>query len=363
MLGRLRPIDKRTILFTAFNRTGLTCNPKYIMKRLISDYPGQYNIYWITRWPETVEEGPGYKVVKQRSPFFYILTAFAGMIVTNDRYDETVLKRKGQIYVNTWHGGGVFKKAAYDLVGKEAQELLITEFYSNDDYLITSNARLTQLFPKAFRMNESRILPLGMPRSDVFFDEGKRAFVREKLGISEDKKIVLYAPTHRNNLNEVRFPEKEIDKLLDVLTQRFGKDWVFAYKMHYFDEAEKYAPMKGRVYDLGGYYDTQELLCGVDILITDYSSLLWDFTLLGRPSFRYSPDIKEYLDNERDFYLEYDKWPYPHAQTPMELYDCVTTYDEELYKRKMEEFLNESGNYDDGHSAQRVAKWIADRCR
>ena len=150
IIGRIKPIDKRTVILYAFKRKGLCCNPKYILKALLKYYPGKYQIYWVSEWPDTVEQGNGYKVIKLRSIKFYLLCSHAGYFITNDRIDETVLKRKGQIYINTWHGGGLFKKAGYHIVCDSESEKLITKFYRNDDYLIASSRQLQYIFKKAF---------------------------------------------------------------------------------------------------------------------------------------------------------------------------------------------------------------------
>ena len=359
-IGRIKPIDSKTILFYAFRRKGLCCNPKYIMEELIRCYPGEYNLYWISEWPKTVETGDGYTVIRLRSIGFYLLCGYAKFIITNDRLDETMIKRKGQVYINTWHGGGLFKKAGYDAVGNEITEKMIRSFYSNNDYIIASSKKLEVIFQRAFRLDDYRVLPFGMPRSDVFYQKGVVKKVREKLEIPSDINTVLYAPTCRLNTgNASYFPESEIEILLNALHRRFGGKWMFLFKMHYFAESVLYKEIPEKVMCCNDYYDTQELLCGMDVLITDYSSLLWDYSLLDRPAFRYAPDLEIYIDKERDFYLEYDKWPFSYACNTKALYRQIEKFDLEEYRKNLEEFRIIIGNFDKGKSAQAFVQWLS----
>lgn len=358
IIVRVRSLDNNTILLYAFQRKGICCNPKYIMKELIKNYPGKYKLYWISKWPDTCEKGNGYEVIKLRSVKFYILNGYAKYIITNDRYDEYALKRKGQVYINTWHGGGLTKKAGFDTVKTIEEETFMKNEYSGQDYIVSSSALNSKIFINAFRIDECRILKFGMPRSDVFYYKDTFFEVRKKLDIAYNKKIVLYAPTYRKYNCNFFLPESAIDGILDALSRKFGGDWLFLYRMHYFESAPSYKDVPDKVLGCNNYFDSQELLCGVDVLITDYSSLLWDFTLLKKPSFRYSADIDIFVDSKIDFYLNYYEWPYPHASSVDELYESIISYDEDEYYRKMNDYLNATQNYDLGDSSVQFAKWI-----
>lgn len=358
LLGRLRPIDRKVILFYAFERKGICCNPKYMMKELIRSYPGQYELYWVSKWPDTCEEGDGYKVVRLRSLQFYKLCSYAKCFVANDRIDEFMIKRKGQIYINTWHGGGLGKKAGFDEVKNADDEAFMTKEYGKFDCFLSSGEMNAEILQRAFRLDAEHVIRSGMPRSDVLYDKTKNLEVRKKVGVASGKRIVLYAPTYRRYDSDAFFPGTEIDNLLDALGERFGGEWVFFHKIHYFEREPFYKNTGENIFDCSDYFDTQELLCAVDVLITDYSSLLWDFTLLRRPAFRYSTDIDIKVNSVSDFYLDYFKWPYPHASTVSELYDCIRKYDTEYYKARMEDYIEHYGNYDTGNSSQKAAKWI-----
>ena len=358
VVGHMRSIDDHTILFYAFERKGICCNPKYIMKELIATYPEQYKLYWISRWPETCEKGKGYSVVRIRSAKFYYLCGYAKYVITNDRLDDFMIKRKGQIYINTWHGGGLTKKAAFDTAKNSDENIFFHNQYDKDDYIVSSSKTNAEILSKAFKIEKSHVLRTGMPRSDILYDRSAYLDVRKELKLDSNTKIVFYAPTYRKYSGNYYFPEEEIDNLRSVLNIKFGGEWLFLYKMHYFEEPEAYQEKTNVMLNCVNFYDTQKLLCGVDVLITDYSSLLWDFTLLNRPVFRYATDIDKYVDSINDFYLNYYKWPYPHASSVDDLYRCIEEYDTDRYAEEMREYLKKIGNYDDGNSSARFVEWL-----
>ena len=183
--------------------------------------------------------------------------------------------------------------------------------------------------------------------------------LRKRYGFSDDTKVILYAPTYRLNENRDQFISEEVvPELLNALSVRFGGRWIFLYRMHYFDLDPIYKDNSENIYCCNDYYDVQQLLCGVDVLISDYSSLLWDYTLLDRPVFRYAPDLDDYIKKERGFYLDYDKWPYPFARDEVEMFKQIHDYNDENYKVKRHDFLKLVGNYEYGDSSKQFVDWL-----
>lgn len=280
MLFRVVPINPNILVFYVHKRKGLCCNPKYIMKYMISVYPKEYKYYWVTDYPNTVPEDEKYRVVKVRSLYYYWLLSQTKMLITNDMVDETLIKRKGQLYLCTWHGGGTFKRSAFDI--KEAEEIKgrLRRWYGRLDYLVLSNGFLEKEYRRSFRISETKMLRTGMPRSDVFFHYNDfYKGIRKLYKIDLDIKILLYAPTYRYGKYELLSYENIIS-VLERLRKRFGGKWVCFFRKHYFDLRNSYHEKKEKMYDGSSYADVQEFLCATDVLITDYSSLLWDFTLL-----------------------------------------------------------------------------------
>lgn len=351
---RLFPVNNRIIVLYAHERKGLCCNPKYIMLELLKNNKHRYKIYWITQYPETIESADGFKVLKRRSVKYYFICSIAKIFITNDMADETLNKRKGQIFISTWHGGGAFKKAGYDIVKSLQEEQLLHTWYDNIDYMIVSSKYLADKFQGAFHLKSEQILRTGMPRSDVFFVQNDiYENVRKQYGLESNTKIVLYAPTYKILTEYTLLSEQEMQKVLNALEQRFGGKWVFFVRNHYFDNNEHFKYTDDKIICCNDYYDAQELLCAVDCMITDYSSLLWDFALLKRPSFSYACEPEKYAKDERDFYIPYKKWPYPKGKNVEELCRVIKKFDNDLYIEEVEAFTDYLGNYDKGNSAKR----------
>lgn len=354
---RLMPLNNRAIVFYAYKRKGLCCNPKYVMRYMLENYPNDYQYYWVAEFPETVPHEKSYCVVKWRSMAYYQLLARAKLLVTNDMADETLFKRKGQIYMSTWHGGGTYKKVGFDIKTDALRRIRLHRWYARLDFLILSNGFLAEAYKSSFRLREEQMLKTGMPRSDIFYrDNGMYVRIRERYRLDSDTKILLYAPTYRHGTYEL-LPERDLPQILEALTARFGGQWVCFYRMHYLDTEKRYEENEW-IYNGNDYADAQEFLCAVDVLITDYSSLLWDFTLLGRPCFSYARNPGKYMAEERDFYLSYDEWPYPKAATASELMEKIRQFDEAAYQERLEEYIEKVDHYETGNSTERVVAWI-----
>lgn len=183
--------------------------------------------------------------------------------------------------------------------------------------------------------------------------------MREKYGIAQGKGIVLYAPTFRSMSGD-DFERYDLDweHILGTMRQRFGKEYVVVYKLHHY--MYQLVLEKGLYKDAVEatfYPDIQELLAAADIVITDYSSLMWDFSLQRRPVFLYQSDEDAYT-NERGFYVPVSEWPYPKAHSQEELMEQILCFDEGRYITELDAFLTKYGSCDDGHASEKVAERI-----
>jgi CDP-glycerol glycerophosphotransferase len=203
----------------------------------------------------------------------------------------------------------------------------------------------------------------GMPRNDLFFRPAAvnkvKKRIRSRFGAHEDSLVVLYAPTYRRNVTDplalqIEFPYR---RAAEALKERFpGLEPVFWERKHHQD-INSYDAEAG-VLDVSGYPDMQELLAAADILITDYSSSIWDFALLGRPAFLYVPDLAEYETVDRGFFTPIEEWPGILCRDDAELEDALRSLNEELSRQKAEKHLAAMGSCEDGHASQRVAELI-----
>lgn len=351
------PIQKGKIFFYCYEGMGYRCNCKYIAEKLLEEnYPFQL-VWAISSWEDASDIPNNIKVVKINTKEYFEELYTSCVVVENDGRDLLTHKRKGQFCINTWHGYGPFKKVNGALPGCNSNA--ISEYYSYYDLFLTASKFYTQIYRKSFGY-KGEVLECGAPRNDIFF---KSNHAKEKIyhlyNIPSEKGIVLFAPTFRND-KVGAFGEYRIDmgQVLDTIEKKFQKEYIFLYRFHHQlykirDQVENYA--KG--IDVTLYPDIQELLVAADIVITDYSSLMWDFSLQKKPVFLYQKDFEKYED-ERGFYAPVSEWPYPRAYTQEELIKEIEKFDQEKYIEELEMFLDKYGSCDDGHAAESIVKRI-----
>ncbi len=356
--SRKLPIEKNKVIFSNYDGMGYGGNCKYIAEKFIcGHYP--VKLVWavsnknIQEIPEQIEK------VLIGTPQYYRELFTSGTYVTNTVHNLYEQKRKGQFFINTWHGYGPFKLAEGAVNKDAASRERYSKSNAASDLFLTASRFYTQVYKESF-FYEGEVMECGAPRNDVFFaDNTIKTSVYKKLGVFSDKKIVLYAPTFREDTGS-SFQKYDIDmkRVLNALGQRFGGEYILVYRFHHYLYAlgmpqNFYADAVDATY----YTDIQELLVAADVVITDYSSLMWDFSLQRRPVFLYQNDEKDY-ENDRGFYAPVSEWPYPKAHTQEELIDAIMNFDHDSYIKKLNAFLEKYGSCDDGHAAERVVKRI-----
>ena len=262
------------------------------------------------------------------------------------------------IIVQLWHAPGASKKfgASVDLKSRD----ILKRISDNTDYLIVTSTSIIPYYSQAFQMPENKILPLGLPRLDYYFekhdtDKLKEDFLR-KYNVSGDKKIILYAPTFRD---EEKF--NNVFNYLDVVrfNRELGDEYVLALRLHpkikNFFRPDT-AP-EGNYIDVSDYESEQELMLISDILITDYSSIMIEYSVLNKPSIFFTYDLDEYLANERGFYYDFKSTvPGPIVYTSDELIDVVKN--EKFDKSKIADFVKSQFDEIDGHSSERIVNFL-----
>ena len=281
----------------------------------------------------------------------------------------SVPKREETVLLETWHGTPL-KRLAFDLndvVGGVSNYK--DKFYRQKeawDYLLSDNPFSTEKFQSCFMYPKEKILEYGYPANDPLYapDREERAKeIKKKLGIPLDKKVIMYAPTWRDD-NYYEIGQFKFDLDLDVnrLEKEFGDEYVILLRLHYLVvealDMSKYGDfaVNGSAYD-----DVTDLYLITDILITDYSSVFFDFANLKRPVLYYTYDLERYRDVLHGFYLSMeDDLPGPMLLTNDEVVDAIKNIDkiEEQYKDRYEEFYNRFCCVDDGHASERVVKKI-----
>ncbi|MDD5899609.1 MAG: CDP-glycerol glycerophosphotransferase family protein [Lachnospiraceae bacterium] len=370
------PIDPNLVVFEAFKGKQYTCNPKAIFEEMVTDpaYAG-YRLVWsfsgsVMKKYQFLREYRNVTLVKKGSDKYYEVMATAKYRVTNSTNPKTTPVRKGQIYIQTWHGTPL-KRLGCDIVldGNASQSVKeIHEMYRKEAdqfrYLISPSAYTSEKLASAYGLTEeekkTKLVELGYPRNVFLFKYTKEdvAQIKDSLHIPEGKKVILYAPTFRESSYEYgKGFEYQIALDIERLQKRFGDTACVLLRAHYFAylqfDAEKY---RGFLYDVSDAGDINRLYVISDLLITDYSSVMFDFSILRRPMIFYMYDVEEYRGQLRDFYIEPDILPGP----------IVTTQDEveaEIEKalstpfvcdERYEAFCRKFTYLDDADAAKRV---------
>lgn len=357
------PIKNNRIFFSAYSGRQYSCNPKYISDWIEQNYKDEFEIIWAFNEPDAFSylKNRNIKCVKFKSIkyLYYLLTS--KIVIDNVESWSILPKRTGQYVINTWHGGGAYKGVG--LKRKDTSETLDKNMLRKNErisiYLSSSKVFSQMTLRESFQYN-GKIMECGMPRNDLLIknDENKKNIIKEKLGINKKTGIVIYAPTFRHDLKYKYMLDYE--KTLNALKNRFGKEWIMLIRTHYYLQSEKIE--SSRVKNVSDYPDMQELLLISDVLITDYSSSIWDFSLMEKPCFLFMPDYNEYID-EREFYTPIQDWPYPASFSMEDLEDKIIKYDHEIAKKRILNHHIKLGICESGMASEIVGKEIVKLCR
>lgn len=368
-------VDEKKILFASFQGKSYSDSPKALYEYILKD--GKYKDYrlvWGFENPQKylyLESNPNTKVIKIKSKEYLKELASAKYWFINFKTDDHIFPKKNQVLLQCWHGTPL-KRLGCDLLHFDnamntAKELsrryeIETEKYS---FFISPSRFASEKFASAWNMKalskENIILETGYPRNDFLytFTAEDVLKLKKKLGLPLNKKVLLYAPTYRDNqhsASEGYTYKLKID--FDFLERELNKDYVILFRAHYFVadnfDFEKY---KGFVYDLSSYDDISELYVISDILITDYSSVFFDYANLKRPIIFYMYDLESYRDEMRGFYLDLSDLPSSPVETEKELIEKIKNADVD---EKYLEFHKRFCYLEDGKACERVIKAILD---
>lgn len=372
---------KNIVFFESYQAKKYACNPKAIYEYMLTDerFKG-YTFVWgfrdVSKYQnETMLTNKSkignhhVYIVKYESLLYFKYLAKAGYIITNSNPRDFCTFKKEQVFVQTWHGTPL-KKIGLD-VKREGNAITslsqMEKIYNNQakriDYMVAPSEFTKEKLISAFNLSEVHkedcVLTCGYPRNDLLYKHNDEAYIndlKKKYNIPLDKKVIMYAPTFRDNKHDV-LKGFRANKGFDfkVMKDRFN-DCVVLYRSHYFiTEKLNLKEYKDFVIDVSAVDDIGELYLVADVLITDYSSVFFDYANLNRPILFYMYDLEEYKDEVRDFYFDIDKLPGPIYKTENEVYEGLEKIDEvvEEYSEKYKAFAEEFCGIDDGNAAKR----------
>jgi CDP-glycerol glycerophosphotransferase len=282
--------------------------------------------------------------------------ARAKYVITNTWLGVPKVRRT--VWLQTWHGTPL-KRIAFDVVRDLSDEArrFMTEEVGKWDYLLSPNAFSTEIFRSAFRF-DGQILETGYPRNDLLSSperERLRSEVRTRLGIEDGRTAVLYAPTWRDGASSVEPLPMDIPALADA----FARDHILLVRLHRGTPTDEDILRHPFIVNVTQYPDIRDLYLAADVLVTDYSSVMFDFAITGKPMIFYTYDLDEYRDRTRGFYFDLEaEAPGPIALTSDELAAILADVPGSVvaHADAYERFRRRYCTHDDGWAAKRVVE-------
>lgn len=368
------PIDSKVIIFDAFNGRSYNCSPKAIYETLLQDQRfNNYNFIWVFQRPEKYEYLVSDRtlLVKYGTKEYYAAYARAGTWIVNAKIPLEIPKRRSQKLVQCSHGTP-FKRLRADVVKDtenaiDSYDEMIRKSKIDTiryDYFVTPSRFTSKCFSSAFQLKELNkeeiILEVGYPRNDRLhtYSKSEAIDIKKRLKLPDEKKVILYAPTWRDDQfdDEAGFTyEPPFD--IGYLQEQLGEEYVILFRAHYLiAEMFDFSQYKGFMYNVSDIDDVNDLYLISDLLVTDYSSVFFDYANLKRPMLFYMYDKEHYQKDLRGFYLPLDAVPGDIVTTQLELVEALR--DLAGYTRrnqaKVAEFSKKYNYLDDGHATDRV---------
>lgn len=362
-----KPVKQNYVMFESFLGRSYSDSPKYVYEYLQKNYPGQYKCIWVLRDKNKDIPYDHVKVTRFSIRYAYYL-AVSKFFVFNMRQPVFMKVKHDQVFCETWHGIPI-KRIMFDQEEVTGPDKKYKETaYKQSrlwNYLVSPNHYCTDVFKSCFLFDEQHIIETGYPRNDILH-ENDPAFVKmikERIGIPEGKKAILYAPTFRDNefyaLGEYKYT-CALD--FNYLKEKLGDEYVLLMRTHYLiADAIDTTGLEDFVINVCNYEDIAELYLVSDMMISDYSSVAFDFANLRRPMIYYTYDLEDYRDNLRGFYIDIEKeLPGPLVYTTEEVAESIQNIDKikEQYEGRYDAFYEKYCHLEDGHSTERVVKQV-----
>lgn len=359
-LFRLLPLQQK-VSFIAFSGRQYSDSTRRISELLLQTNP-EIRQVWAFNEPEKFRflEERGIRVVKYKSLAYLYHVMTSRVYVDNAEFWSILKFRPGQMVLQTWHGGGAYKKVGGHRIDvNEREQQHAVEKMNKITLFLSSSRAFTNFVIRNAYQYRGEVLECGLPRNDDLLhpDPAAAERVRQALNIPQGARVLLYAPTFRNS-HSLDLYDVDFARLKASLEAKFGGEWVLLLRMHYYLADRAMAAQAPWLRNATDYPDMQELLQCADVLLTDYSSCMWDFSLMHKPCFLYARDIDEYR-GERDFYTPIESWPFPLAADNDALVRAIADFDEQKYRADVDRHHRELGSTESGTAAKQCAERIA----
>ena len=361
LLYKFVPIDNKLVIFISFHGRGYSDNPRAIYEEMQRDprFKDYKFIWFIKKHKQKNIHIDGANIKEYFSiPYFYYMSK-AKYWVINCKMPAYICKKDNQVYLQTWHGTPL-KRLGHDIIAPDDATFYrsgmsfeqMTETYDIDvkryNYMISPNAFCTEVFQTSFRINRERLIETGYPRNDFITNATNEDIleIKKKFNLPLDKKIILYAPTWRDNSYVASGYTFELEADFHKWKETLSDEYIIVFKPHYLiiNKYENDNSLNGFLYSISAEAEINELYVISDILITDYSSVFFDYAVLNRPIYFYMYDLEQYKGELRGFYLDIYK------ELPGKIYEdedhlltdiCNQVYDYSFLKSFNQRFNNQ----------------------
>jgi len=352
-------INDKLIVFEAYMGRQYSCSPKSLYKAMLED--DEYKDFikvWAFKKPKEHEDllkNDNTVVVKYKSKQYYKYYSTAKYWVTNSRIPNEIKKHPDQIYIQCWHGTPL-KKLGLDIENYTGTKISTKDLHHNYkvdaqrySYLVSPSNFFNEKITSAFGLKDigkdNIFIEKGYPRNDFLYEftEEDCERIKENLNIPRNKKVILYAPTWRENQHEPGIGYTyDLGLNFDILQKELEDEYVILFRAHYFiSNAFNFEKYNGFIINASNHDDINELYIVSDMLITDYSSVFFDYANLSRPIIFYMYDFEEYKNKMRDFYLSVKDLPGPIVKDEINLLKEINKLGTDfVYDEKYEEFNN-----------------------
>ncbi|MGO1470403.1 MAG: CDP-glycerol glycerophosphotransferase family protein [Tissierella sp.] len=360
-LFNLFPINKNKIVFSNYYGKGYGDNGKYICNEIIEN-KYNYELIWLTN--KSIIDKANFP--KQVTPVKYksfrglYELATAGIWIDNCRKMFYPPKKSKQHYIQTWHGGIALKQIEKDVENKLSEGYIISakEDSKIADTFISNSEFCTDMYRNSFWYN-GVIKEFGSPRCDILLEKTEKINekIKDYFKIDNNNKILIYAPTFRADGN-LDVYDVNFNELLNSLEKKFLGKWTILVRLHpNLSNKSNFIKYDKNIINASQYDDMYELLAASDILLTDYSSTMFEFAITYKPVILYTKDIEEYK-KDRNFYFDIYSLPFPIAENNSYLLEEIENFQLEEYKSKIKNFFKDIGMLEKGTASQNVVEYI-----
>ena len=343
---------ENAVFFESFFGVNASCNPRAIDREIARQAPGVIRYWSVVDLSVRVPDGA--IAVVEGTEQWWRARGSARLLVVNDWLRRRFSRRSGQVVLQTWHGTPLKRLALHRPRADLRRAVAVVRESRRWNVLLAQNSYSERTLRKAYAFLNRSIWVEGYPRNDVLHS-GNRAEVRAALGLSETERVVLYAPTWRDD-------RQEIVDFVDPEALAASIDAVVLVRGHSRTFRTGSDATGTGVIDVTGYPDMASLLLAADALITDYSSVMFDFSVTGKPMFFLVPDLEHFRRDLRGFYFDFIKHaPGPVVRTQQQLVDAIRQHETEQHAGMYSRWQRTFNARDDGQASQRVVARILDQ--